>query len=211
MALFREHITFGALISMVVVVCAYFYALVTDPFLLVILFAVTLIGSFLPDVDSDSGIPFFMIFGATTLAVTGVVLLYSLKMWPDDWRFFVGVPLGALFFTWIFIGGVVKKFTRHRGIYHSLPAMLIAGVGALLVAKYYGLDDVSALVFGAALAVGFASHLILDEIHAGITMNGIPFIPNKAFGSALKLFSNSRGVNILTYTLLAVLVYTAFY
>ena len=209
MALFREHVTVGAIISMIVVVAAYFYALVTDPLLLAILFGITIIGSFLPDVDSDSGVPFYLVFGGVTLAVTGVVLLYTLALRPDDVRFLVGVPLAAMLGCWFIIGGIIKKLTHHRGIYHSLPALLIAGIATYLMSERYGLDEITALIFGSAMAVGFASHLFLDEIHAGITLDGIPFNPNKAFGSALKLFSHSSMVNIATYSLLAVLLYTA--
>jgi membrane-bound metal-dependent hydrolase YbcI (DUF457 family) len=209
MALFREHVTVGALISMVVVVLAYFYALVTDPLLLIFLFVASIVGSFLPDVDSDSGIPFQLVFGLATLAVTGIALLYALAMKPDDIRYLVGVPVAVLLGFWFVVGGLIKKFTKHRGIYHSLPALLIASIGAYLLAQRYGLDETIALVFGAAVGAGFASHLILDELHAGITLDGIPFNPNKAFGSALKLFAKSTGVNIATYTLLGLLFYTA--
>lgn len=210
MAMFREHVAIGAIISMVVVVAAYFYALVNDPPLLLFLFGVTIIGSFLPDVDSDSGLPFYFIFGGATLAATGVVLLYTLASeYAGDWRYLVGIPFAAMLGFWFIVGGIVRRWTHHRGIYHSLPALAIAAVGAFLVARHYGLDDTVATVFGAAMAAGFASHLILDELHAGITLDGIPFNPNKAFGSAIKMFSNSNNVNIATYVLLATLVYTA--
>ncbi|OGG73108.1 hypothetical protein A3A38_04835 [Candidatus Kaiserbacteria bacterium RIFCSPLOWO2_01_FULL_53_17] len=209
MAMFREHIAIGAIISMVVVVVVYFYALVTDPLLLLFLFGVTIIGSFLPDVDSDSGIPFYLVFGMATLAATGVVLLYTLAQKPDDWRYLVGIPFAALLGFWFIVGGIVKRWTHHRGIYHSLPALAIAASGTFLIARYYGLDQGVSLVFGAAMAAGFASHLVLDELHAGITLDGIPFNPNKAFGSAIKMFSNSNNVNMATYVLLGALVYVA--
>lgn len=210
MAMFREHIAIGAIISMVVVVIVYFYALVTNPVLLLFLFGVSIVGSFLPDVDSDSGLPFYLIFGSATLAATGVVLLYMLaSTYAGDWRYLVGIPFAALLGFWFIVGGIVRRWTHHRGIYHSLPALAIAGVGTFLLARYYGLDDTTALVFGGAMAAGFASHLILDELHAGITLDGIPFNPNKAFGSAIKMFSSANHVNIATYTLLAVLVYVA--
>lgn len=209
MALFREHVTVGAIVSMVAVVLAYFYALVTDPLLLMFLFAASIIGSFLPDVDSDSGIPFQMVFGLATLAVTGVALLYVLALKPDDLRYLIGIPAAVLLGFWFIVGGIVKKFTKHRGIYHSLPALLIASLGTYLLAERYGLDETVALVFAAAVGAGFASHLLLDELHAGITLDGIPFNPNRAFGSALKLFAKSSGVNIATYTLLGLLFYTA--
>lgn len=209
MALFREHVTVGALVSMVAVVLAYFYALVTDPLLLFFLFGAAIVGSFLPDVDSDSGVPFQLVFGLATLAVTGVALLYVLTYIPDDMRYVIGIPAAVLLGFWFVVGSIVKRFTKHRGIYHSLPALLIAALVTFLLAERYGLDADTALVFAAAVGAGFASHLILDEIHAGITLDGIPFNPNKAFGSALKLFAKSYGVNLATYTLLALLVYTA--
>jgi membrane-bound metal-dependent hydrolase YbcI (DUF457 family) len=209
MAMFREHIAIGAIISMVVVVVVYFYALVTSPLLLLFLFGVTIVGSFLPDVDSDSGIPFYLVFGSATLAATGIVLLYTLAHKPDDWRYLVGVPFAALLGFWFIAGGIVRHWTHHRGIYHSIPALAIAAVGTFLMARHYGLGDTVSLVFGAAMAAGFASHLILDELHAGITLDGIPFNPNKAFGTAIKLFSDSNRVNIAAYLVLAVLVYIA--
>ncbi len=209
MAMFREHIAIGAIISMIVVVVVYFYALITSPLLLLFLFGVTIIGSFLPDVDSDSGMPFYLVFGGATLAATGVVLLYTLAHGPQDWRYFVGVPFAALLAFWFVVGGIVKRWTHPRGIYHSLPMLVISSVATVLLARHYGLNDSTALVFGVAMAAGFASHHVLDELHAGITLDGIPFNPNKAFGSAIKMFADSNRVNIATYVLLAALVYTA--
>jgi|GEM_PF-364067 len=210
MAMFREHVAVGAIISMAVVVGVYFYALLTDPLLLLFLFGVTVIGSFLPDVDSDSGMPFYLVYGTASLAATGVVLLYTLSSpYAEDWRYLVGIPAGALFAFWVILGGVFKKCTHHRGIFHSLPALAIAGVGTLLIARHYELSEMASMIFGGAMAVGYLCHLVLDEIHAGITLDGIPFNPKSSFGSALKLFSDSSFVNAATYLLLAVLVFLA--
>jgi hypothetical protein len=208
--MFREHVAFGAIISMVVVVAVYFYALVTDPILLLFLFGVTVAGSFLPDVDSDSGMPFYLVFGTMSLAATGVVLLYTLdSSYAGDWRYLTGIPAAALFFFWFVVGGLVKKCTHHRGIFHSLPATAIAALGALLVARYYGLPEEVAWIFGGGMAAGYLCHLVLDEVHAGVTLDGIPFNPKESFGSALKLFSRSSRVNTATYLILAALAYTA--
>ena len=210
MAMFREHVAFGAIISMLVVVAVYFYALVTDPLLLMFLFGVTIIGSFLPDVDSDSGMPFYLIFGTATLAATGVVLLYTLNSeYASDWRYLTGIPAMALIIFWFIVGGIVKRCTHHRGIFHSVPALAISGVGSFLIARHYGLDETSAWIFGGAMAAGYLCHLVLDELHAGVTLDGVLFNPKSSFGSALKLFSDSSKVNLATYLLLAALLYTA--
>lgn len=209
MAMFREHIAIGAILSMVVVVAIYFYALITDPWLLLILFVITTIGSFLPDVDSDSGMPFYLVFGTVSVAATGVVLMYTLAHRPESQYMLVGIPSVALLFFWFVIGGIIKRCTHHRGIFHSIPALGVAALLTLLVARHFGLDDTVAYVFAGAMAIGFASHLVLDELHSEVSSNGIPFIPKKSLGTALKLFSDSNRVNIATYLLLATLMYTA--
>lgn len=208
--MFREHIAWGALVAMVVVVALYSYALVTDVRLLLLLFGVTVVGSFLPDTDSDSSMPFYLVFGVMTLAATGVVLLYTLASeYAGDWRYLIGIPATALVFFWVVVGGIIKRLTHHRGIFHSIPALGVTAVGTFLIARYYGYSDEQALIFGGAMAAGFLTHLILDEIYAGITLDGIPFNPKSTFGGALKMFSNSTTVNTTTYALLAALVFVA--
>ena len=209
MAMCRERIAIGAILSMIVVVAVYFYAFITDPWLLLVLFIVTTIGSFLPDVDSDSGMPFYLVFGTATLAATGVVLMYTLAHRPESDYMLIGIPSLALLFFWFVVGGIIKRCTHHRGIFHSIPALAIASVLTYLVAKRFGFDASVALIFAGAIGVGFASHLVLDEIHSVVDLEGIPFIPKESLGTALKLFSKSNHVNVTTYTLLAALVYTA--
>jgi len=208
--MFREHIAWGAIVAMVVVVALYSYALVTDIALLVFLFGVTVIGSFLPDTDSDSSMPFYLVFGAMTLAVTTVVTFYTLaSAYATDWRYLVGIPGASLVFFWVVVGGIIKRLTHHRGMFHSLPALGIAAVGTFLLAKHYGFSQEVALYFGGAMAAGFFTHLILDEIYAGITLDGVLFNPKSTFGGATKLFGTSAPVNTATYTLLATLIYVA--
>lgn len=209
MASFRAHVTVGAIASMAVVVAVYFYVLLTDPVLLAVLFGVTVIGSFLPDVDSDSGIPFYIIFGAATLAITGGALFYSLGRWPGQYEYIAGLPLLIMAFTWFVMGAIIKRFTHHRGIFHSIPAMAIAGLGVFLIAKYFGVEPAAAVLFGGGVAIGFASHLVLDEIHSDVNMDGNPFVHKRSLGTAVKFFSGSGGVTLATYLILAILLYTA--
>jgi hypothetical protein len=210
MAMFREHIAWGAIVAVAVVVALYSYALVTDVALLLFLFGVTVIGSFLPDTDSDSSMPFYLVFGAMTLAATTVVALYTLETpYAMDWRYLVGIPAAALIFFWVVIGGIVKRLTHHRGMFHSLPALAISAVGTFVIARHYGFSQEVALYFGGAMAAGFFTHLLLDEVYAGITLDGIPFNPKSTFGGATKIFGTSTPVNAATYTLLATLIYVA--
>jgi membrane-bound metal-dependent hydrolase YbcI (DUF457 family) len=210
MAMFREHIAIGAIVAAVGVAVCYFYALVTDPLLLVILFLVTTVASFLPDLDSDSGLPFHLIFGTFTVFCTGVALYYTLDAGYGDWRVLLGVPLAAMLFTWIVLGGIFKHFTRHRGMMHSIPAMLIAGLATLIIARDLGQGEIVSTVLAAAVGAGYLSHLVLDELYSGINLDGSIFHPTRALGTALKFFSSSKGANLFTYAILTVLAYTAF-
>lgn len=208
--MFREHVATGAVVSTGVCVAVYSYGYITDPLLLLLLFAVTVVGSFLPDVDSDSGIPFYIIYGTATLAASGVVALYVLASpYASDLRYLVGIPVGALFFFWIIVGAIVKKSTKHRGIFHSLPALIIASTGTFLAARHYGLDDRTALILAGGMGLGFLSHLVLDELYSEITLDGIPFNTKSSAGTAMKWFAKQKHVNLVTYAILVTLLYTA--
>ena len=208
MAMFREHIGWGAVVAVVFVVAVYAYALVTDVALLGLLFLTAVVGSFLPDVDSDSSMPFYLVYGAMTVSAGGVALLYVLPF-TADWRYLVAVPIGVIAIMWFVIGAIIKKLTHHRGIFHSLPALAIAGLGALLLARMYGLTDAPALLLGGAMALGYLTHLVLDEFYDGITLDGLPFVRSDVLGGSLKMFARSNVVNVATYTLLITLLYHA--
>ncbi len=208
MAMFREHIGWGAVTAVLFVVVVYVYAFATDVALLGLLFLTAVIGSFLPDVDSDSSMPFYLVFGAMTVSVGGVALLYALPL-TTDWRFLVGVPVGAVAFTWFVVGAIIKRLTHHRGMFHSLPALAIAGLGAFVLAREYGLSETHAFLFGGAMALGYLTHLMLDEVYDGVTLEGLPFVRSDVLGGSLKMFARSNPVNIATYSLLALLLYHA--
>lgn len=207
MAMFREHISVGAIVAGAVVAVVYFYAFITDPLMLAILFSVTTIASFSPDLDSDSGLPFHLIFGTFTVFCAGVALYLVLLKGGQPWYIVGGVPAATLLFVWFVIGGLFKRFTVHRGIMHSLPVAGIVGLSALLVVRHMGHSELQALVFAAGAFLGFLSHLVLDEMHSLVDLEGIPFIPKRSLGTALKFVSESMPVTVSTYTILAGLLY----
>lgn len=208
MASYRAHLAAGGATAAAGAAALSAFTPITDAGTLSIIFGLTFMGSLLPDFDSDSGVPFYFVFGTFTLAaltyITREVLLRT-----SDLHYRIGIPIAALALIWFVFGGVVKNITNHRGMFHSIPALLIAALGTVLLADALSYDPVHAVLFGAAVGLGFLSHLLLDELHSIVDFQGLPFIPNKAFGSALKFWSPSLRASLFCYALLAVLAYAA--
>jgi hypothetical protein len=166
----------------------------------------TTVGGLLPDLDSDSGVPVRELFGITA-AATAVMVLHPLLL--------RGLPLeqalvfmgAAYFFVRYVLSAVFCRWTVHRGMFHSFPAMLIAGL--IVYLGYPGRDYVLRLYLGGGVMVGFLSHLILDELCA-VDFMGVRVRFNKFAGSALKFASPSWSATLSTYALLGALAFLAF-
>src|SRR5436305_6599753 len=87
---------------------------------------VTAVGGMLPDLDSDSGIPVRELFG---LAAAVIPLLLMRRMMHAHMT--TEAILASMLFAYVLIrygaANVFKQFTVHRGLFHSVPAMLVAG------------------------------------------------------------------------------------
>jgi len=101
---------------------------------------------------------------------------------------------------------VLNRSAVHRGMFHSIPAMLITAEIAFLGFRGSSLGVKLFMAVGAA--IGFFSHLVLDEIYA-VEWNGAHVRLNKFAGSAVKFVGNRFLPNVLTYSLLLVLTYAA--
>src|SRR6185503_6282151 len=100
-----------------------------------------------------------------------------------------------------------KHCTHHRGIWHSLPMLVIVSLAAYLASMYLRQDAETSILYGAALGAGFLSHLWLDELWSNVDHDGNPFTYKRSLGTAMKFFSDSRKVNFFTYVILFGLLY----
>lgn len=159
----------------------------------------------LPDLDSDTGISLreSIAFGAAVVPMLLVDRLQNhLFMAPD-----LMVLTGALTYIVIRFGlaEILKRYTVHRGMWHSVPAAAIAGLMAyLLCSNHHGPFDHLFKTF--AVVMGFMSHLILDEFYSIEFKYGLPHF-KKSFGTAVKFWSKSTWANISTYGKLAILIF----
>lgn len=211
MALFRDHLAAGAVVALFGIGALFFTALLTDPILLGILFIVMVVMSFAPDLDSDESTPYHILFGAFTIGVTWLAIDYALATYQSDWQLIVGMPSATFLLTWYVVGYIFKAWTRHRGMFHSIPAAAIACLATLLIARSYLEDEVTIMIFALGAGAGYLTHLFMDELYATETLNGNPFLYKQSLGTALKLYSSSKVRTLFTYGILATLFYLSFF
>lgn len=199
MASFRTHVSFGIAAGISAAVALPTLSIAGAPGNIFVAVAVLALGSILPDMDSDSGIPFHMAFGSLSLVSGALVFVSSYEENPSDWQGNIVAAVGASLFLWVVVGYVFKRFTRHRGMAHSIPAAILSGLVTFFVASRFSFSDPDAFLFGVAMISGYLVHLVLDEVWEAVNFHGIPFIPNKALGSSLKIFSPSMFSNVAVY------------
>jgi hypothetical protein len=166
----------------------------------------TTVGGMLPDLDSQSGVPVREMFGLAAIVGPLCVVPRLLKMGMTQ----EGV-LAVMLFGYVFIryglSRVFKRFTVHRGMYHSIPALLIAGLVVYL--GYHSDDRGIRLLFACGVMIGFLSHLLLDELYS-VDIQGVKVKLNKFAGTAVKFVSPSFPATVACYALLGALLYLAY-
>jgi hypothetical protein len=158
------------------------------------------LGGMLPDLDSDTGVPLreSMSFAAAAIPVLLVNRFESLQLSRDTT---VIISIGMYFFVRFGIANMIRKFTVHRGMFHSIPAMLIAGGITFLLTGASPMSN-RYLMAGGVMG-GFMSHLILDEIYA-VEFRAGRWRTKKSFGTAMKFWGGDGKSNFAAYAKLAI-------
>ena len=205
MAGFRTHITVSSALGIAVGAAAVQpLGFPTDTAILAA--GLTAVGGMLPDLDSDSGIPIREMFGlaAVVLPLTLIPRLAHMHVTQE------GI-LAAILFGYLairYLGSrVFKHFTVHRGMFHSIPAMLIAGL--VIYLGYHSPDRRLRVLLGIGIVLGFLSHLVLDELYS-VDLRGMKVKLNKFAGTAVKFVSPSLIATVTCYSLLGGLIYLAY-
>ncbi len=152
------------------------------------------VSGMLPDLDSDNSVPVreSLAFAGAVLPMLLVERFRNLGMSTDA----IVLTAAAIYVLIRFgFGAFLKAYTRHRGMFHSLPAALIFAELAYLACDC---PQTSMRLFKAgAVLIGFMSHLILDEIWAVDWGGGLRL--KSSFGTAFKLWDKVWWANISTY------------
>lgn len=156
----------------------------------------------LPDIDSDFGVPLreTMSFAA---AIVPMLLVGHLTAFDLSHDGMVLVAIALYLMIRFGLTRLIRRWTVHRGMFHSIPAGLIfAGIAFLLT----GTCPVEIRYFKAGgVFLGFMSHLLLDEIYS-VEWKGGRWQFKKSFGTAIKFWGGDPWANFSTYAKLAVVV-----
>jgi len=163
------------------------------------------VAGMLPDLDSDHGVPLreSMAFLAAVVPMLMLDRFRQLQMSQET----IVLTAGFLyFFVRFWLTTFVRRYTVHRGMWHSIPAAAIAGLATYLLCAD---PEMRIRLFKTgAVVTGFLSHLILDEIWS-IEVGRLRV--KKSFGTAFKFFGRSPWGNLSVYGKLVALSVFAFY
>jgi len=160
------------------------------------------VSGMLPDLDSDTGIPLreSMAFAAAVIPMLLVDRFQQMGLSSE-----MIVLAGGLIYIGVRFGlaELIKRYTVHRGMWHSLPAAAIAALLAFMLCSCEHMD--LRLYKTGGVLLGFMSHLLLDELYS-IEWKGARLRLKKSFGTAVKLWSKNTWANISTYGKLIVMI-----
>ena len=205
MAGFRTHITVSSALGIGVGAAAVQpLGFQTDTAILAA--GLTAVGGMLPDLDSDSGIPIREMFGLAAVVMPLTLIPRLAHMHVSQEGILAAILFGYLAIR--YLGSrVFKHFTVHRGMFHSIPGMLIAGL--VIYLGYHSPDRRLRVLLGTGVVLGFLSHLVLDELYS-VDLRGMKVKLNKFAGTAVKFVSPSLIATVTCYSLLGALIYLAY-
>jgi hypothetical protein len=205
MASYRGHLRFSSALGVAYGGLAY-WQLGMDPATAGLAAMVTAVGGLMPDLDSDSGVPVRELFNFASIMVPLLLLrrLASAGFTPEEMLVACG---GVYCFVRYGLRRVFRHMTVHRGMFHSIPAMLIAGL--IVYLEYHHPSLQARLLLAVGVMIGFLSHLVLDEL-CSVDLNGKTPKLNQFAGTAVKFTSKSTIATAFAYLVLAGLGYLAY-
>ncbi len=181
MANFPTHIAVGTVVSGALATVTVAADMVAPENIVAVTLAGVL-GSVLPDIDLKDSRPARAMFAGLAVFFSFAVL-FSLER-----KYSIVEMLILWMGTLVFVRYVVKEiffhFSYHRGIWHSLLATVFcAFVTASIYSKLLGRNEGVAWLAAGFMAIGYMTHLILDEIYSVDVMDTRI---KASFGTAVK-------------------------
>ena len=199
MADFQTHITTSTVLGVGYGAVGFHYGVPPESCLLAA--GLCSLAGMLPDLDSDSGRPLRETIGFCAAVVPMLMIdrFQHLGLTAESMVLAGGLIYIAIRFG---VAEVFKRYTVHRGMWHSIPAAATAALLGFLVCSCE--DERVRWFKSGAVFLGFMSHLVLDEYYSFEVKRGRLRV-KRSFGTALKMWSTrSLWANISTYGKLVV-------
>lgn len=202
MAGYREHISVSGLLGIAYGFASIFlfgYSAVQA----IIAAVLTWIAGMLPDLDSETGRPVRELFGITAALAPLLVLQHITALGVTGDR---AMLCSLLAYGTVKYGGALflAKMTVHRGMFHSIPALLIAAELTFLC--YHSYDLRVRLLMAIGVGIGYLSHLVLDEMYS-VQWDGTRVRLKNTAGTAMKFFGKKAIPNGVAMALLMLFTY----
>lgn len=204
MADFKTHITTSTVVGIGYGAAGYFLGVPPDTAMLAA--GMCSVSGILPDLDSGSGIPLreTIAFSAAIIPMFMIHRFSEFGLSHESMVLAAGLIYVAVRFG---VGEIFKRYTVHRGMWHSLPAAATVCLLAFLACTDENID--ARWYKASAALLGFMVHLILDELWS-IEMRGGRMRLKKSSGTAIKFFGKSVWGNVSVYGKLILVAAIAF-
>ncbi|MDD5273252.1 MAG: metal-dependent hydrolase [Methylovulum sp.] len=204
MANFKVHVAGAAIASAAAAASAvYMQLIMLDQTLWLVLLGT--VGGLLPDIDASNSRPVRLLFTVLALMAVSLVAQVLQHHYPAYWV--LGAAIAAYPLTRYGLFALFNRFTKHRGVFHSVLAAVFFALMTTNITHYLlHWSILQAWLNGAFIAFGFIVHLLLDEAYSVDLSNKRL---KKSFGTALKLFHYrdlSASFLLLTATLVMALL-----
>ena len=183
MANFSKHLTYGVSISGITSFIGHLYFGLN----FIQAGAAMILGSLAslaPDLDHFKSVPGRILFDILGVLFPLIALQYVPIEYIKDFKlehwivyFFLGYFIIKVILYYIF-----NLLTLHRGIFHSLPAVLICGQVLFLIFEHFPVTQ--RIAIASIGMIGYLTHLIADECYSMDWNNNVI---KKSFGSAIDL------------------------
>jgi hypothetical protein len=201
MAAFRQHIAFSSMLGLGYMAACKKLGIQWEDGLLA--GGICGLAGMLPDLDSDSGRSVRELFGVLAIAAP-LLLLHRLENAGFTVEETILFGAATYFFVRFGLGMLFNRLTVHRGMFHSLPAAVIAAEAVYLA--HQTPDQKARLALAGGMFLGFLSHLVLDEVYS-VDARGLQIRLKASAGSAIKLYSSSIIATGVAWLFLGVLTY----
>lgn len=187
MANFKQHLQFGIATSSVASVVAYTH-LGLDPVQSGAACIIGIISSIAPDFDHPTSTPGDFLFNCLAIILPLAIInrYLNTKVLPLElWILFMAI--GYLFVKHV-LKTIFDRITVHRGMFHSIPAIILCGELIFLLFAHIELQK--RFVIAGIGMLGYLTHLIADEIYS-VDWQGNTLRLKRSSGSAVD-FGNFR-------------------